>query len=105
MGSRTFLIGSLLLILLCGNTPAQQVRGPNQTGWLLEVTFLKGERPAYERVRWADSKIPGDWFGRFGRVPGWEPPAGAPQICAVRIVPRLQELTVAITVSVIRGEK
>lgn len=105
MRSRTFLTGSLLLVLLCGNTPAQQVRGPNQTGWLLEVTFLKGERPAYERVRWADSKAPGDWFGRYGHVQGWELPAGAPPIRAVRIVPRLQELTVAITVSVIRGEK
>jgi hypothetical protein len=107
MHSRSFLPGILLLALFCGNTFAQQAKPlPNQTGWLLEVTYLKGMPPAYERVRLPGSKTPGDWFARFGRVAGWQLPAGAQPIRAVRISNRLKkDETIRIRVSVMRGEK
>ncbi|HEY8184816.1 MAG TPA: hypothetical protein VIF64_02040 [Pyrinomonadaceae bacterium] len=105
MRSRNFLISILLAVAFCGNTYAQRSQHSNETGWLLEVTFLKGAPPAYERVRWPESQTPGDWFGRFGKVAGWQLPAGAQPIRAVRIVPHLQGETVAVKVSVMRGEK
>jgi hypothetical protein len=107
MRSRTFLSSILLIVFLFGNSLAQQTKPqPNQTGYLLEVTYLKGAPPAYERVRLPGSKMPGDWFGRFGHVPGWQLPAGAQPISAVRISNRLKkDETIRIRISVLRGEK
>jgi hypothetical protein len=107
MRSRTFLMGILLVLVLCGPTLAQQAQQrPNETGWLLEITYLKGTPPAYERVRLPGSKTPGDWFARFGAVAGWQLPSGAQPIRAVRIANRLRkDETIKIRVSVMSGEK
>lgn len=107
MRSRTFLASFLLIVFLCGHSLAQQAKLlPNQTGWLLEITYLKDAPPAYERVRLPGSKMPGDWFGRFGHVAGWQLPAGALPIRAVRVSNRLRtDETIRVRVSVMRGEK
>lgn len=107
MRSSIFLSSILLIVFLFGNSLAQQTKLlPNQTGWLLEVTYLKGAPPAYERVRLPGSKMPGDWFARFGKVAGWQLPAGAQPISAVRISNRLKkDETIRVRVSVLRGEK
>jgi hypothetical protein len=107
MSSRTFLSSLLLIVFLCSNSLAQQTKQlPNQTGWLLEITYLKGAPPAYERVRLPGSKARGDWFGRFGHVMNWQLPDGAQPILAVRISNRLRnDETIRVRVSVMRGEK
>lgn len=107
MRSRIFLISILLIVSLSANLSAQQAQRPlNETGWLLEITYLKGEPPVYERVRLPGSKMPGDWFTSFAKVEGWQLPAGAQPIRAVRISNRLRkDATIRVTVSVIRGEK
>jgi hypothetical protein len=108
MRFRTILSGALLVLLFFGNSHAQQTQQRlNESGWLLEVTYLKGAPPAYERVRLPGSKKPGDWFARFGRVAGWQLPADAQPIQAVRISNRLRQKDeiVRIRVSVIRGRQ
>ena len=107
MRSRTLLSSVLLVVFLSLNSLAQQShQSPNQTGWLLEVTYLKGSPPAYERVRLPGTKMPGDWFARFGQVAGWQLPEGAQPIRAVRISNRLRkDETIRIRVSVLRGAK
>ena len=107
MRSRTFLSSILLVAFLCSNSLAQQAKQlPNQTGWLLEITYLKGAPPAYERVRLPGSKARGDWFGRFGHVANWQLPDGGQPILAVRISNRLRkDETIRVRVSVMRGEK
>jgi hypothetical protein len=108
MQSRTFLSSILLVAFLSATALAQQVQQhPNQTGWLLEVNYLKGAPPAYERVRLPGSKMSGDWYARFGKVAGWQLPDGAQPIQAVRISNRLslKEDKIRVRVSVLRGEK
>lgn len=108
MHSRTFMSSAVLVAFLCGSALAQQLqRQPNQTGWLLEVKYMKGAPPAYERVRLPGTKMSGDWFGRFGKVAGWQLPQGAQPIQAVRVSNRLslKEDKLRVRVSVLRGAK
>lgn len=105
MHLRTLLSGVLLLIFLCPNFPGQEVKQPNESGWLLEVTYLKDAPPAYARVFLPGSLVLGGWFARFGHVPGWELPAGATPIRAVRISNRLKNDRLRVRVSVLRGKR
>ncbi|MDX6613950.1 MAG: hypothetical protein QOD75_3136 [Blastocatellia bacterium] len=95
------------LACLCAETNAQQVEyRPILTGLVLEVTFFQGAAPAYQTVSWADAKKLNDsWYARFGKIPGWQLPAGDLPVRAVRIVPSLKDQTVTIKVSVLRGAK
>jgi hypothetical protein len=107
MHSRTFLSAILLVAFLCGSALAQQVKqNPNQTGWLLEVNYLKGAPPAYERVRLPGTKMSGDWYGRFGKLASWKLPDGAEPIQAVKISNRLslKEDKIRVRVSLLRGK-
>jgi hypothetical protein len=85
---------------------AQQTRTrPSPTGFALEVTYFEGRKPAYEQVQ--RIKLPkgqGSWFGLFGHVRGWQLPAGAPAVGAVRVVPYLDGDAVSVSFSVLRGE-
>lgn len=89
------------------NASAQIPQGrPTPTGLALEITYFEGRPPAYEPVR--RLKLPrgeGTWFGLFGRVADWRLPAGAQQVSAVRVVPYLDDDTVRVAVSVLRGER
>jgi hypothetical protein len=106
MRSRTLLSSILPVLFLFTNSFGQQSPPrPNETGWLLEVTYLKGTPPSYERVRLPGSKMPGDWFARFGRVANWELPSSVQPVHAVRISNRLRGEIVKIRVSVMRGKE
>lgn len=84
---------------------SQQARS-TRTGFAVEVTYFEGKPPAYEAVR--RTKLPrgeGSWFGLFRRIKEWSLPPGAEPVGAVRVVPYLDEETVKVTISVLRGEK
>lgn len=82
----------------------QEAQPPRPTGLALEVTYLPGQAPSYQPVPWASAPRGWVWYGRFGRITGWQLPAGAKPIRAVRVVPFLDEEAVRITVSVLRGD-
>ena len=97
---------AITLILFSDALAQPQQARPAPTGFAIEVTYLEGRSPAYEPVR--RTKLPrgkGSWFGLFGRVKEWHPPAGAQPVSAVRVVPYLDGETVRVTISVLSGEK
>jgi len=83
---------------------AQQDVSP-PTRLALEVTFYQGRNPAYQTVPGVDSKPSGSWYGLFARVASWQPPAGAQQIEAVRVISRVEGDAVSVTVSTLSGSK
>jgi hypothetical protein len=99
----------LLVVTACLLTTARPQQPQNRnvpTGLVLEITYLEGTRPAYEQI--TRIKLPkgvGSWFGRFGRVAGWQLPPGAQPISAVRVAPYLESEIVSVTFSVLRGER
>ncbi len=85
---------------------AQAVRTrPAPTDFALEVAYFEGRAPAYEPVQ--RLKLPkgeGSYFGMFGHVHGWQLPAGALPVGAVRVVPYLDGEAVSVSFSVLRGK-
>ena len=98
-------VASIVCLLVTAGAQQQQQRRPPITGLALEITYLEGRPPAYQQVPWSNIPKGGAWYGLFGRVAGWQLPAGAEPVNAVRIVPYLDGDTVRITVSVLRGVK
>lgn len=92
---------SLLGTALAQQPPAQHT----ETGLALEITTLKGRAPVYLRLPGPNMPISRAWYGGFGHIAGWEPPAGTQPIFAVRIVPSFDVDRVKIAVSVLRGAK
>jgi hypothetical protein len=106
MNCKRLIIAIVVTVCVFTGTRAQPAQRPSTlTGIALEVTYLAGQAPTYQTVPWASAPRGWVWYGRFGRVAGWQLPAGAQPIQAVRIVPFLDEEAVRITVSVLRGEK
>jgi hypothetical protein len=103
---KRFLIA--VVIALCWSVlanPQEKRTRPSPTGFALEVTYFEGRKPAYEPVQRARlPKGEGSWFGLFGHVRGWQLPAGAPPVGAVRVVPYLDGDAVSVNFSVLRGE-
>jgi hypothetical protein len=57
---------------------AQQLHNqPSDIDLALQVTYLKGTPPAYQRVT-SERQKGGTWYSRFGRVAGWQLPVGRP---------------------------
>ena len=83
---------------------AQQEVSP-PTRLALEVTFYPGRNPAYLTVPGPDSKPSGAWYALFAHVASWQPPAGAQQIEAVRVISRVEGDAVLVTVSTLSGSK
>jgi len=81
----------------------QDVPGPTRLA--LEVTYYQGRKPAYETVPGPEAKPSGAWFGMFGRVASWQPPAGAEPIEAVRVISRVEGDAVRVIVSTLSGTK
>jgi hypothetical protein len=71
----------------------------------LEVTFYPGRKPAYETVPGPDSKPSGAWFALFAHIASWQPPSGAQQVEAVRVISRVEGDAVRVTVSTLSGTK
>jgi hypothetical protein len=99
-----FILFTLSLTVLAATVFAQQnVQAPTRLA--LEVTFYPGQKPAYETVPGPDSKPSGAWFGLFGRIASWRPPAGTQPIEAVRVISRVEGDAVRVTVSTLSGSK
>jgi len=105
---RLFVLFILLasgLTLAAASVCAQQDVSPPPTRLALEVTFYPGRSPAYSTVPGPDSKPSGAWYGLFARIRSWQPPAGAQQIEAVRVISRVEGDAVLVTVSTLSGRK
>lgn len=101
-----FVILCLILLLFSNNSltySQQQQSGP--TGLALEVTYYRGRPPTYQTVLAADSKGKGDWYGAFGHVPSWQPPAGSLPVQGVSILAHVEGDAVRVEVSVLTGVK
>jgi hypothetical protein len=99
-----FILLAIVPIVPAAEVDAQQeVSDP--TRLVLEVTFYPGQKPAYETVPGPGSKPSGAWFGWFGRIASWQPPAGAQPIEAVRVISRVEGDAVRVTVSTLSGNK
>jgi len=101
---------SLFILFTIGLTvPAAKVYGqqdsPAPTRLALEITFYPGRKPAYQTVPGPDSKPSGAWFGLFARTASWQAPAGEQPAEAVRVISRVEEDAVRITVSILSGSK
>jgi hypothetical protein len=99
-----FILFTIGLTVPVANVCAQlDVPGPTRLA--LEVTYYQGRKPAYETVPGPDSKPSGAWFGLFGRIASWQPPAGAEPIEAVRVISRVEGDAVRVIVSTLSGSK
>ena len=101
---------SLFVLLTVGLTfPVAKVFAQQEatapTRLALEVTFYPGRNPAYETVPGPEAKPSGAWFGLFGRIASWQPPAGTEPIEAVRVISRVEGDAVRVTVSTLSGRK
>lgn len=95
---------TIIFLLFPSAAPAfsqQQQSAP--TGLVLEITYFQGRPPAYLAVPGPDSKPNGAWYGMFGHVPSWQPPAGFLPVQAVNILSRVEGDAVRVTVSVFVG--
>jgi hypothetical protein len=93
MKKRLLIVAVLLFIL------GSPVIAPAQTpGCALEVTYFKGRPFAYQKLNnWS-------WYALFQRVPGWRGAAGETPVEAVKIVPRTEQGSVKIRVTVLKGK-
>lgn len=106
MHLRKFLSSVLFLLIIPGSgINAQQENRTSQapTGLALEVVSHKAFPPAYTAVPGPVGKPRGAWYARFGRIEGWQLPAGHLPIRAVNILSQLSGEEVVVTVSVLRG--
>lgn len=99
-----FILLTISLTVPAANVFAQQ-NVQAATRLALEVTFYPGRKPAYETVPGPDAKPSGAWFGLFGRIGSWQPPAGTQPIEAVRVISRVEGDAVRVTVSTLSGSK
>jgi hypothetical protein len=99
-----FILLTIGLTGLAAKVLAQQEVSP-PTRLALEVTFFPGRNPAYSTVPGPDAKASGAWYALFARIPSWQPPAGAQQIEAVRVISRVEGDAVKVTVSTLSGRK
>lgn len=104
---RISLLILLLILFSIGPTPNAQAQDSASapTMLTLEVTYYPGRKPAYETVPGPNAKPSGAWFGLFARINSSQPPAGAPEIEAVRVVSRVEADGVRVTVSTLSGRK
>jgi len=99
-----FILFTIGLTVPAARAFAQQDVSP-PTRLALEVTYYPGRNPAYLTVPGPDSKPSGAWYALFARIASWQPPAGAQQIEAVRVISRVEGDAVSVTVSTLSGSK
>jgi hypothetical protein len=96
----------VLAFLIAASAFAHAVRGqeisPGPSQLALEVHFYPNQAPAYQTV--PDSSQRGAWYGRFGHVTGWTPPANSLAVTAVNIKSLKAEDGVRVWVSVFLGQ-
>src|ERR1044072_230210 len=97
---------SFLILFSIGLTPNTKAQdgGQSPTMLTLEVTFYPGRKPAYETVPGPNAKPSGAWFGLFAWTKSGQS-ASASAVEAVRVVSRVEEAGVRVTVSTLSGTK
>ena len=71
----------------------------------LEIFCHRDASSDFQSVPGPNSKFEGGWFGAFGRIPSWQPPAGSLPVRAVNVLSRIEGDAVRINVSVFVGKK
>ncbi len=84
---------------------AQDRKNSEPTALVLEITFHKENKPAYQTVFENTTQAKGSWFALFQRVPNWRQPEGSLPVRAVNVVSRLENETVKVRISVFTGQK
>lgn len=102
MASYKVLLTFLLAVLAVAPSVQGQQISPNSSQLALEVHFYGNQTPAYQMV--PESSQAGAWYGRFGRVSGWTPPANSLPVTAVNIKSLKAEDGVRVWVSVFLGQ-
>jgi hypothetical protein len=98
---RVVLITLMAACFLQISASAQQEKqtGPNPTRLALEVTYLKGNRPAY-------NPVPNNsWYGSFRRIEGWKAEGDTLPVQAINIASRMEGKAVRVVVSLHLGKK
>lgn len=87
--------------MLTGSSAHGQQKQANTapTHLALEITYWKGDPPAYDVVP------NNSWFARFRRIQGWTPAADSLPVKAVNIASRVEGDSVRVIVSVHVGQK
>src|SRR3954466_14544224 len=101
--TRLVIMAALFLLLSHDHSAFSQQQPSQPTGLALEVTYYGGRPPAYQPVPAADPKGVGSWYGLFGRIASWKPPADSLTVQAVNIVPHVEGDSVRVAVSVFVG--
>lgn len=90
-------LASCFLQINAGAQQKQAAQAP--TGLALEITYYKGNRPAYQTV-------PNNaWYARFRRIEGWKPADDDLPVQAVNIACRMEGTAVRVVVSLHLGRK
>lgn len=93
------LLAASLAAARAQGSPQTAPAGADEGKFALEIVFLEGQPPSYWQVPG------GGWSGRFGRLPDWQPRAGALRAQAVNVASRPEGDGVRINVSVHVGER
>lgn len=102
---RLFLLAILATAPLFTAAASGRQAEPASERLALEITYFKGRAPAFQPVPPAGPRLEGAWFGMFGRVAGWQAPAGSLPVQAVRILSRVEGEAVRIRVTVFTGAR
>lgn len=93
------------LTLFCVTLPAQETQKTLvASNLVLEVTYLKGNSPASQRIGENSASKNSAWYSLFGKIPNWQPKKGDFPVRAVNIVPYFEGNSVKIRVFVFIGE-
>jgi hypothetical protein len=91
--------------LVNATAAAQQQQQTASNGIYVEILYHPDASRDFQEVPGPNSKPEGGWYGAFGRIPGWQPPAGSLPVRAVNILSRIEGDSVRINVSVFKGQK
>lgn len=96
-----------LVLLFLGNIIcfAQDRKPFEPTALVLEITYRKDNKPAYQTIFENTTQAKGGWFSNFQRVSDWRQPEGSLPVRAVNVISRLENETVKVRVSVFTGQK
>ncbi|MDQ3063856.1 MAG: hypothetical protein M3R14_13500 [Acidobacteriota bacterium] len=101
-------LSAILLILCFGNLfglAQSSKEKPIPTGLALEVTFFKGNPPAYMTISDSPATARWSWYASFRQLPGFQTSAERLPVQAVKFIPYLDDGVVKIKVRVFTGQK
>ena len=98
--SITGALASAIILFAVNSVLAQPNASVQPTNLVLEVIARSDTPAAYHPVPGPDAPFDGAWLFRFGRVAGWQPPAGTLPVKSVRVMSKLGAEGVRVVVSV-----